>query len=59
MTYYFEVNQRNSFMLGSLFGVLGQVIESGGSQCGGNWEIKEVSSEYALPRLEHLKNTLD
>jgi len=56
-TYYFEVLQSGSFVGASLFGLLGQAIHSSRGDCGGAYELKELPSGQALPRLEKLKNS--
>lgn len=58
-SYYFEVNQRPSFALSSLFGYVGQALESAGKTCGGTWEIKEVAEIDALKKMESLKHSVD
>lgn len=53
---YFEILPRQSAMMaGMLGGIVGAAIESGGKECGGTFEIGEVSpatAEQALPVLK-------
>jgi hypothetical protein len=57
-TYYLEIKPRPGSLFSSMaMGIVGQVIESSGQQCGGAFAVELVRKEFARQLLSDLKKT--
>lgn len=54
-TYFFEVSPRSDFATASLFGYIGECVNScGNEKTGGPYQIEAISREQAEPKLDGL-----